>query len=42
MEKLPKLLAWYESLKSMKGWSENDSGAEMFGRILKKFMSEPL
>lgn len=40
--KYPKLAAWYESMKSLKGWAENDVGAEMFGSILKNLLTEPL
>lgn len=39
--KYPKLLEWYEGLKTLEGWFENDLGAQTYGKPFTKFWEEP-
>jgi hypothetical protein len=41
-EKYPNILAWYENMKSIKGWEENEEGAVLLGSIVQKFLTEPM
>lgn len=36
-KKYPKLLAWYESLKDIAGWMENDLGAQNYANKFRKY-----
>jgi hypothetical protein len=40
-ENFPKLLGWFQSLSTLKGWAEDFKGAESFGNMLKTMISEP-
>lgn len=39
-EAYPKILAWHESLKSVKGWAESDEGAKGFAVMFRDIWSQ--
>lgn len=42
LENYPNVNHWYEKCKTIKGWDENDAGAQIFGGTVKKNLEEPL